>query len=315
MKNDSVDPIITDPPYGIGGEKLHRHYRRKEDPVIGGYIDVPAQDYPKFSEDWIKEAERVLKPGGSIYIVSGYTQLRHILNALAQTCLEERDHIIWKYNFGVYTSRKYISSHYHILYYTKPGGKVTFNTFAFFSDREQAEGGGSANYRDREDVWTINKEFKPGQVKNKNELPKALLAKMILYSSNRDDMVCDFFLGGFSTARTALGLGRRACGFELNKQAFDYQVRQIQDIEYGELLDTLREVPQNRLTNKGKRLTGDEREKILASYDELIKTGCTKKSAIDRISGEFGRGYWSIMNILDRRRPSPGDPFRQESLF
>jgi len=32
---------------------------------------------------------------------------------LADTKLEEKNHIIWKYNFGVYTSKKYISSHYH----------------------------------------------------------------------------------------------------------------------------------------------------------------------------------------------------------
>lgn len=314
IKNNSVDLIITDPPYGIEGEKLHKHYRRKEDPVIDGYIDVPSKDYPKFSEDWIKEAERVLRPGGSIYIVSGYSQLRHILNALAKTSLEEKNHIIWKYNFGVYTSKKYISSHYHILYYTKPGGTVTFNTFAFFSDKEVSPCGGSANYKDREDVWIINKEFKPGQIKNKNELPKTLLAKMILYSSNKGDMVCDFFLGSFSTAKTALGLGRNACGFELNRAAFEYQTQQIQNVKYGELLKTLREVPQNKLTNKGKRLSDKEIKEILDLYVNFIKTGYTKKNAIDHISEQFGRGYWSIMNILDRHLFSK-DSVLQEKLF
>ncbi|MBU4334566.1 MAG: DNA-directed RNA polymerase subunit beta, partial [Candidatus Omnitrophica bacterium] len=76
-------------------------------------------------------------------------------------------------------------------------------------------------YQDREDVWIINREYKPGKIKNKNELPKALLRKMILYSSNPDDIVCDFFLGSFSTAKVSICLGRRACGFELSKIAFD----------------------------------------------------------------------------------------------
>lgn len=49
---------------------------------------------------------------------------------------------------------------------------------------------------------------------------------MILYSSNPDDLVCDFFLGSFSTAKVALSLGRQACGFEINKNAFDYQMEQ-----------------------------------------------------------------------------------------
>jgi site-specific DNA-methyltransferase (adenine-specific) len=230
LKDNSIDLIICDPPYGINGDKLDRHYRRDESNVLYGYRDVPENEYPEFSLGWIKEAERVLRPGGSMYIVSGYTNLRHILNALSKTKLKERNHIIWKYSFGVYTSKKYVSSHYHILYYIKNGGHVTFNKNAFYGDSEKTEYGGNLNYLDREDVWVINREYKPGRIKNKNELPVSLLKKMILYSSNKNDMVCDFFLGGFSTAKTAINLGRKACGFEINRIAFDYQIQQIAKI-------------------------------------------------------------------------------------
>jgi len=81
IKNNSIDLIITDPPYGIDGDKLHKHYNRDESNVIDGYIEIPQAEYPEFTENWIVQAERVLKPGGSIYIVSGYTNLIHILNA------------------------------------------------------------------------------------------------------------------------------------------------------------------------------------------------------------------------------------------
>jgi len=50
---------------------------------------------------------------------------------------------------------------------------------------------------------------------------------MILYSSNPNDLICDFFLGSFSTAKVAISLERRACGFEINKNAFDYQIQTI----------------------------------------------------------------------------------------
>ena len=227
LKDNSIDLMICDPPFGINGNRLDKHYHRDEKIVLDGYVDVPENEYPDFSLKWIKEAERVLRPGGSFYIVSGYSNLRHILNVLVNTNLQEKNHIIWKYNFGVYTTKKYISSHYHILYYTKKGGNVTFNKNAFHSDNEKATNGRSLNYRDREDVWIINREYKPGQIKNKNELPKSLLTKMILYSSNKNDMVCDFFLGGFSTAKVAISLGRNACGFEINKNAFDYQIENM----------------------------------------------------------------------------------------
>jgi site-specific DNA-methyltransferase (adenine-specific) len=300
IEDNSIDLIITDPPYGIGGDTLHKHYNRKENTVIEGYVEVAEVDYPQFSKDWIAEAERVLRPGGSMYIISGYSQLRHILNALAETNLKEINHIIWKYNFGVYTSKKYISSHYHILYYIKPGPKVVFNTNAFYADVEKNDNGGSLNYLDREDVWIINKEYKPGQIKNKNELPKSLLTKMILYSSQPGDLVCDFFLGSFSTAKVAVALGRRACGFEMNSQAYDYQIKEIEKIQMGSALSEIRAVPKNQLVNGGKRLSKEEVDQILEEYQLLITEKMTKKDAIDRLSEKYGRGYWSISKIISK---------------
>ena len=38
---ESVDLIITDPPYGIKGDKLHKHYHRDESHVLDGYIEIP----------------------------------------------------------------------------------------------------------------------------------------------------------------------------------------------------------------------------------------------------------------------------------
>jgi len=299
LKSNSVDLIISDPPYGINGDKLDKHYNRDESNVLNGYVEISATEYPEFSLKWINEAERVLRPGGSIYIVSGYSQLRHILNALANTSLEEKNHIIWKYNFGVYTSKKFISSHYHILYFVKPPcNQATFNTNAFYADSEKCENGGSLNYQDREDVWIINREYKPGQIKNKNELPKALLTKMILYSSNPQDIVCDFFLGSFSTAKVAIGLGRKACGFEINKNAFDYQIQEIAKVCSGELLSELRHVPKNKLFNKGKPLLSGETEKIISEFKLLQHNGFSQKIACSKISEKYGRGYWSILNII-----------------
>jgi len=223
IESNSVDLIITDPPYGIEGDKLDKaHYNRNEKYVIEGYVEIPSSEYPSFSIQWINEAERVLKPGGSMYIISGHTNLIDILNALKNTNLKPINHLIWKYNFGVYTKKKYVASHSHILFYTKKGNPHTFNTFCRFGANERTREGRSLNYADREDVWIINKEYKPGQMKNQNQLPNRLLTKLIEYSSNEGDLVCDFFLGSFSTAKAARSLNRRSIGFEINKNAFDY---------------------------------------------------------------------------------------------
>lgn len=299
LSDDSVDLIITDPPYGIEGDKLDKHYNRNENFVIDGYVEIPKKEYASFSEKWILQAERILKPGGSIYIVSGYTNLNDILNALKKTSLEEVNHIIWKYNFGVYTKTKYISSHYHILFYKKKGEKHTFNTFSRYSDSEKADNGGSRNYLDREDVWIINREFKPGKIKNKNELPQKLLEKMIQYSSNEGDLVCDFFLGSFSTAKVAKGLNRYATGFEISKNSFNYQIKEFEKLKTGYLQSQIRKPPKNLLVNSGKSLTADEKKKISAEFKKIKARGLSKKQAIEDISKKYGRGYWSVLKIID----------------
>ena len=299
LENNSVDLIITDPPYGIEGDKLDKHYNRNESHVIDGYVEIPASEYPRFSENWIKEAERILKPGGSIYIVSGYTNLVHILNALQNTKLEEKNHLIWKYNFGVYTRTKYISSHYHILFYTKKGKRHTFNTFSRYADHEKSDQGGSSNYSDREDVWVINREYKPGKIKNKNELPTQLLIKLIQYSSNEGDLVCDLFLGSFSTAKVAKGLNREAVGFEVSKNAFDYQIQEFEELELGYLFENLRKPPENLFVNSGKPITADVQNEIFESHSNHLDCGMSKKQSIQKLSEKFGRGYWSILRIVD----------------
>jgi site-specific DNA-methyltransferase (adenine-specific) len=298
----SVDLIVTDPPYGIGGDQLHKHYNRSEDFVVDGYVEVPSEEYGDFTHAWVAEAARVLRPNGSIYIVSGYTNLYHILDALRVTDLREVNHIVWRYNFGVHTRRKYISSHYHILYYEKPGpGKRTFNANVRFGPQERDGGGGSLNYADREDVWVINREYKPGRRKNKNELPTQLLVKMVQYSSNEGDLVCDLFMGGFSTARVAVGLDRRFAGFELSEGIFREGVRRMEGVEPGGLLGELRVPEGDRLFNQGKRWTDGEVQRLLGRYDELMAEGRTKASSMDVLSQEFGRGRWSIEGVLRKR--------------
>jgi site-specific DNA-methyltransferase (adenine-specific) len=215
IPDNSIDLVFTDPPYGIEGDKLDAHYNRDESFVVPGYIDVPKKDYALFSEQWIGEAERCLRPGGSLYIVSGYTNLIDVLNALHQTSLIEVNHLVAEYTFGVNTSKKWVSSHYHVLYWVKPPkAKVTFRSNCRFTDSKDS-------YHDRVSVQMLSRDYKPGQVKNKNQLSEDFITKFVQYSSEPGDSVLDPFLGGFTTARVAKRMGRVPYGFEANINAYD----------------------------------------------------------------------------------------------
>jgi site-specific DNA-methyltransferase (adenine-specific) len=194
---------------------------------VPGYIDVPLTQYAKFSQDWITECARVLRPGGSLYIVSGYSNLHHILNALHATDLEEINHIIAKYSFGVSTKNKFVSSHYHVLFWAKPSKgalKRTFNSNYKYTDQKDS-------YHDRLSVQDMPRAHNPGQTKNKNQLNEDFIEKFVMYSSNRGDTVLDCFGGGLTTGRTALRWGRNFIGFELNKNAYDAFVPTLDTVE------------------------------------------------------------------------------------
>jgi site-specific DNA-methyltransferase (adenine-specific) len=230
LNDNSFDLLICDPPFGINESSFdNKHYARKENVILSGYVEAP-KDYHSFSLSWISEAKRILKEGGTLYIISGWTNLHDILNVINLLNFSLINHIIWKYNFGVYTKNKWVSSHYHILMVSKNPSKITFNTSCRFGDNDK-----SNRYKDMEDVFIINKEYQKNTTKNKNKLPNELVKKLILYSSNKGDLVGDFFMGNFTTAYQALETERRVSGFELNKESFDFHFQRLVEFKKSEI--------------------------------------------------------------------------------
>ena len=66
-----------------------------------------------------------------------------------------------------------------------------------------------------------------------NKVAKCLYVG-IQYSSNEDDVVCDFFLGNFTTAFVAKSLGRKFTGFEINSNSYNHFMPAYNDAKYGE---------------------------------------------------------------------------------
>ena len=260
LADSSVDLFICDPPFGIGESSFDgQHYNRNSENVLEGYVEAP-ENYEKWADEWVGEMYRTLKETGTAYIISGWTNLRELMNSCHNAGFTTQNHIIWKYDFGVYTRKKFVSSHYHILRLSKvqDNSKLTFNTNCRFSDDDRydkdgvlfsftqeqkdefankrkrtgkyvSKPGTSAVYKDMEDVFAINKQNMPGAVKNNNKLPDELVSKMIEYSSNPGDVVCDFFMGNFTTAYCSTKLNRNVVGFEMNKEAYDYHINNRRD--------------------------------------------------------------------------------------
>ena len=300
LEEGSVGLMLCDPPFGINEGQFDKHYNRKSDNVLSGYTEAPS-NYAEWTLDWMSEAVRVLKPDGCFYIIMGHSNLRHVLNAAAAIDLHEVNHAIWKFNFGVATKSKFVTSHYHIMYYAKSKkASPVFNTQCRFGSQDRDENNGSLLYQDLEDVFSINKEYSPGETKNQNKLPEELIRKLILYSSNAGDVVCDFFMGSLTTETVALKLGRDVCGFEINKESYDHHIPLLEEIEYGCDLGTLREIYDDNPERQGKSFDKEEVESIYADYRTMILKGKSNKEASEYLQDKYKRGRFSIQNLLER---------------
>ncbi|MCK4640680.1 MAG: site-specific DNA-methyltransferase, partial [Candidatus Marinimicrobia bacterium] len=155
LDDSSVDLIVTDPPFAIDFKAKRSNYNRTSSRVLEGYKEIPREDYYRFTVRWMGEAYRILKNSGSMYVFSGWNNLKDILNAIEKLGFITVNHIIWKYQFGVVTRRRFVSSHYHCLFVCKDDKKRKFYPFARFRKEDRDENGRSLHYRDKEDVWII----------------------------------------------------------------------------------------------------------------------------------------------------------------
>lgn len=296
---DSIQCIICDPPFGLGEDTFDKHYARDKDNVIEGYQTAPkdSKAYEEWAKLWIHEIPRVLKKDGTLYIVCAWNHVCDIELALrsAPSGLTVVNHIIWKYNFGVYTQKKFVSSHYHILRCAVGKNTPAFYNRAYYNETEKTADGHNAQYNDMEDVWVIPKEFAQGEKKNVNKLPDALVKKILLYSSKPGDWVADFFLGNFTTAYVARKEGRKFVGCEINENTYKAHSLLVEGTTFGGTIT--QEKVSTKPKNSGKPLTDEIKKQIIGRYNELHKTK-NKKDSMAILEKEFERGHFSLLNLL-----------------
>ncbi len=228
----SVDLVITDPPFGIEFQAKKANYNRKGGRVLEGYNEVKGADYLTFTRAWLTQVRRVLKPEGSLYIFSGWNYLKDLLIALDDLDFTLVNHLVWKYQFGLVTTRKYVTSHYHILFAGVDEKKRRFFPYARFDKDERHPDGGSAHYKDKEDVWNIPREYWTGDVKTPTKLPAEIIRKILAYSSQPGDVVLDPFLGSGQVAVVSHLEGRRYLGFEIVPEYFEFAQKRLSGGQY-----------------------------------------------------------------------------------
>jgi site-specific DNA-methyltransferase (adenine-specific) len=225
--------IYLDPPFNTGRAQVRRSMRtvradagsrvgfhglRYENVrgTVTSYDDAFA-DYWAFLEPRLEQAWRLLTDDGTLYLHLDYREVHYakvLLDALfGRDCF--LNEIIWAYDYGARTKRRWPPKHDTILVYVKDPDRYWFD--AAEVDREPYLAPGlvtpekAARGKLPTDVWWHTIVSPTGKEKTgyPTQKPEGILRRIVQASSREGDWVLDFFAGSGTTGAVAGALGRR----------------------------------------------------------------------------------------------------------
>ncbi|MDB5067901.1 MAG: site-specific DNA-methyltransferase [Chloroflexi bacterium] len=216
---------------GFGGRRY-----RTETTGVSAYSDVH-EDYLAFLEPRLREAWRVLRPTGTLYVHLDYREVHHVKVLLDGLVGRERflNEIIWAYDYGARSRRRWPAKHDNILVYVKDPEAYWFDSAEV--DREPYMAPGLVTAAKAElgklptDVWWHTIVSPTGREKTgyPTQKPEAVLRRILTASSRPGDCVLDFFAGSGTTGAVARRLGRRFVLVDCNPEAFEVMRERLGD--------------------------------------------------------------------------------------
>lgn len=243
LPSESVELIYIDPPFNTGHTQAHARIRtersengdrvgfqgrRYETIKLGShsYADI-FDDYLAFLEPRLVEARRILTPHGSLYFHIDYREVHYCKVLLDLIFGREAflNEIIWAYDYGARTKKKWPTKHDNILWYARDPHHYTFNLDAIERIPYMAPGlvGPEKAARGKlpTDTWwhTIVPTHGKERTGYPTQKPLGILRRILLASSNPGDTVLDFFAGSGTIGAAALENGRQFILMDNNPQA------------------------------------------------------------------------------------------------
>jgi adenine-specific DNA-methyltransferase len=229
IASESVDLIFLDPPYNIG-KRFSTFYDKWESD----------EEYAKWAYTWLDECIRILKPNGSLYVMTS-TQAMPYFDIYLRQRLIILSRIIWHYDSSGVQAKKYFGSMYEpLLYCVKDKNNYTFNSEHI---KIEAKTGAQRKLIDyRKAIPTpYNTEKVPGNAwyfprvryrmeeyeNHPSQKPESLLERIILASSNKGDIVLDPFAGTFTVGAVAKKLERSSISIESQEEYLKIGLRRV----------------------------------------------------------------------------------------
>ncbi len=220
LPDASIDMVFADPPYNL---QLGGNLFRPE----GGLVDACDDDWDKFdtfatyddfTRAWLKEARRILKPDGTLWVIGSYHNIFRVGAALQDEGYWILNDIVWRKSNPMpnFRGTRFTNAHETLIWASRSeSSRYTFNYRAMKALNDELQ---------MRSDWLLpicsgGERVKTDGIKaHPTQKPEALLYRVLLACTNKGDVVLDPFFGTGTTGAVARRLGRRWIGIEREKR-------------------------------------------------------------------------------------------------
>lgn len=223
LASDSIDLILTDPPYNLGNFMKDRdtNLKKMRDNFFGdaGWDDLSFEDWEKSMDNFFEESVRVLKKGGAMIVFMAIIKVESIIKIAERHGLYYKTTGIWhKLNpMPRNMNLHFVNSTEAWIYFTYKKRTGTFNN------------DGKVLHDFIETGVAANGERKFG--KHPTQKPVQLMEFFVKVLTNEGETVLDPFMGSGSVGVAAKKNNRNFIGVEINENYFQIATRRIQEVK------------------------------------------------------------------------------------
>ncbi len=233
LPEKSVDLIFADPPYNL---QLQNELIRPNQTVVDAVNDKWDQfdsfaQYDQFTRDWLTSCRRVLKDNGSIWVIGSYHNIFRVGTSMLDLGYWVLNDVVWHKTNPMpnFRGTRFTNATETLIWAKKSSTqkKYTFNYHSMKNLNEEKQ---------MQNVWYIplctgaERLKVNGKKAHSTQKPEALLYRVILASSNPDDIVLDPFFGSGTTGAVAKKLKRNFIGIEMEPKYIDVAAQRIESI-------------------------------------------------------------------------------------
>ena len=213
-----VDLIFADPPYNL---QLENTLSRPDQSIVDAVDDdwdkfSSFADYDAFTEAWLVEARRAMRPDATIFVIGSYHNIFRVGAIMQDLGFWILNDIVWRKNNPMpnFRGRRFTNAHETMIWASR---SATSKSYTFNYEALKA---GNEDCQVRSDwimpICTGAERLKDaaGRKVHPTQKPEALLSRVIMAASAPGDVVLDPFFGTGTTGAAAKRLGRSYIGLE-----------------------------------------------------------------------------------------------------